>query len=132
MDMSKSLQRRAARVSEVSNEAKKRKVLAALRYLVDITPVDTSKALSNWQVSVGTRPMAHRQALFPGVHGSTQVQSADTAYLLGVEALKESKAGWPVYLSNLAPYIKRLNEGSSRQHPGGFVDAARTIIRVTP
>jgi hypothetical protein len=132
LDLAKSCERRAAAVSTSGNEAKKRKGLAILTYLAHVTPVDTSKALSNWQFGIGEKPSARRGAFFVGSEGSTAQISTETTINFGKAQLESIKPGEPLYISNLLPYIRRLNDGWSAQHPGGFVEAAALLARTTP
>lgn len=87
------------------------------------TPVDTGWARSNWLVRlkepptspVGTRP---KEKGLPGVdEGAADASIAEfvSGYVIN--------AG-DVYISNLVPYIARLNDGSSKQAPQGFVERA--------
>lgn len=131
LDLAKSMERRAAGVSSIGNESKKRKVLRVLTYLVMVTPVDTSKALSNWQLGIGSRPMTPRAAFHVGTHGSTAQASSENAINFAKAQLAEVKPGEDVYISNLMPYINELDRGHSTQHPGGFIAAARLLARVT-
>lgn len=97
-----------------------------LEYLVEITPVDTSTALSNWIVAVGGSSYGAdpRPPFFAGTEGSTKDASAAAALLAGKQALKGAVPGKPLALVNVVPYIGRLNEGSSVQAPAGFIDRA--------
>lgn len=97
---------------------------AILTDLVFVTPVDTSEALSNWQVGVGERPSSRRGPYFPGKKGSTQGQSAEAALAVGLAKLRGKQPGETVYISNLTSYITDLNRGSSAQAPAGFVERA--------
>lgn len=100
--------------------------LRMLEYLVKVTPVDTSKALSNWRISTsgssyGAEPIpAH---VF-GSHGSTAGASAAKAILEAKHALKGAQPQKALAIINAVPYLKRLNDGYSAQHPGGFVEGA--------
>lgn len=87
------------------------------------TPVDTGWARSNWLVRlrerpsapVGKRPSSKGQ---PGVdEGAADASIAEfvTGYVI--------TAG-NIYISNLVPYIARLNDGTSKQAPAGFVERA--------
>lgn len=97
--------------------------------LLDFTPVDTSKAVSNWQISLNTPSSDEIEAHAPGKGGSTEVQSARTAYDLGKAKLSKAKPGDIIYISNLAKYIVYLNRGTSSQAPAGFVQRAVLIGR---
>lgn len=111
-----------------SRELTKFVALRMLEYLVDVTPVDTSQALSNWRVAVagtgyGALPIP---AYVPGEGGSTKEASAQAAIAAGRAALKGAVVGKPIAIINVVPYIGRLNEGSSQQAPAGFVE--RSLI----
>lgn len=106
------------RTSEAAIEA----ALRLLKYLVFRTPVDTSRAMSNWQVGVGAPPVAEIEPYFPGSFGSTRPQSGSEALRVGKERLRQKQPGQLIYVSNLTPYIKDLNDGTSRQAPRGFVE----------
>lgn len=110
LDLAKSLERRAAVFSEAGNASKKRKVTAIIRYLAHITPVDTSKALSNWQLGIGSAPTFERPAFYAGSHGSTAQLSTETTINYALAQLQDVKPGTPVWVSNLVPYIGKLNE----------------------
>lgn len=88
------------------------------------TPVDTGWARANWIPSVSApasalRDPGSRDARAASVGGASSAQAAGQADVLGYKLSRG-----PVYVSNNVPYIVRLNEGSSRQAPKGFVQAA--------
>lgn len=81
--------------------------------LVLNTPVDTGRARSNWLASIS----APRTDTVD-VRGQAQA-IADAAVVI------QQAPEFPViYLANNLPYIQRLNEGSSKQAPAGFVEGA--------
>lgn len=121
----------ADRVETAHNERVKKAALAMVVYLVNQTPVDTSQALSNWIVSLGSVDRSFIGPWVPGIAGSTRAASAAEAIALARLILADKKAGQRVFIVNNAPYIRRLNEGSSRQHPGGFVQAAAIVGRAS-
>lgn len=92
--------------------------------LVDHTPVDTSEALSNWQVSLNSAPTFDLPAIVPGERGSTAQQSRSEAKAHAERFLAMKDPGEKVYLSNLTPYVIDLNGGSSKQEPAGFFERA--------
>ena len=99
---------------------------AILNRLAQSTPADTSEAVSNWQVSLNGPPSQRLEPYYPGVGGSTKQASA-RAMLLTARAIIPQfyvAKGQTLYLGNTAPYIKRLNDGYSKQAPKGFVEAA--------
>lgn len=92
------------------------------------TPVDTGWARANWVPRIGEP--------FKGTAGTRE--QAEAGNVSGVEQaagivslVGYKPARGKVYVSNNVPYITRLNEGSSRQAPAGFVqDAVAKAVRV--
>lgn len=95
--------------------------------LVIVTPVDTSAALSNWQIGLGTPIDSPIDPYYPGIQGSTYTVSGQEALAAGKAKLVNKIPGQPIYISNVLPYIQRLNEGYSGQAPAGFVERAALI-----
>lgn len=93
------------------------------------TPVDTSQALSGWEVTLDAPAIGVHGPHFPGKGGSTYRQSAAETLAKAKAALKSKKPGQVIYITNNQPYIKRLNDGSSAQTPAGFVERAVLIGR---
>lgn len=128
-DLANSMRERAKSVDYLGNELAVAGTKAMVEDLVRVTPVDTSQALSNWQVNL-VNPAAdvipaYRQGQFGstrGVSSAIAIEQADTEL-----ALKQP--GEPVYLSNLVPYIGDLDQGSSRQFAGGFIPRALIVFR---
>lgn len=131
LDLQKRMYAKADEVSSVGNKAKQHVANAIVRYLVNITPVDTSQALSNWQARDGFPVAFPINAYVQGIRGSSQGASAQQAIEEAAQIIALSKPGEPIYLSNVLPYIKRLDEGSSTQHPGGFVNASVIVGRLS-
>ena len=118
-------QRMKELTASLSNEASRCAVDVALALeqdLVLVTPVDTSNALSNWQVSLDAPIEDEITPYVPGVLGLTKLQSASEAMRVAREKLKAKKPGQIIYIVNNAPYIGELNDGSSKQAPAGFVE----------
>lgn len=92
--------------------------------LADVTPVDTSNAISNWQIGLGAPVTSEREPHYPGTKGSTEAMSEDATVIAAKVKLKNKKPGQIIYLSNNAPYIVDLDGGSSMQEPRGFVKRA--------
>ena len=83
------------------------------------TPVDTGWARANWFANVGV-PTTETAGDPEDVAAATaQQQQAGLGSVLAYKLV----AG-PVFISNNVPYILRLNEGSSKQAPAGFVQKA--------
>jgi hypothetical protein len=92
--------------------------------LIVITPVDTSKALSNWQAGQSFPLLDEVDAFFEGVFGSTRGPSSAAAIKSGQSNIRRKLSGSTLYISNNADYISKLNSGSSTQAPSGFVEGA--------
>ena len=106
-------------------------VIAILRDLLNNTPVDTGKAISNWQVSL-TGPIRNEiESYSVGTAGSTKNVVIANAIGQAVGILAARRPHQPIYLGNAVPYIVRLNQGSSRQAPAGFIDSAFLRARLT-
>lgn len=125
-----------ARAAAYKVAASKLSIAAATAALTDLTiktPVDTSQALSNWQVTLVDQASGNIEAYSPGIGGSTQAASAAEALSVGKLVLVKKKPGQTIWITNNLPYIKRLNEGYSKQAPAGFVERSvligRNVIR---
>lgn len=92
--------------------------------LINETPVDTSKALSNWIVSLHKAKNKVITAHSVGTHGSTQTVSSGMAYSIGNAVIQRAKVGEIVYISNNVDYIELLNMGSSPQAERHFIQKA--------
>lgn len=90
------------------------------RDVVEHTPVDVTTAVSNWQASLNAPAFAELPAIVPGSHGSTAAASSAEAIAHVVRTLEDKQPGERIYLSNLAPHIIDLNNGTSKQEPAGF------------
>lgn len=99
------------------------------RQLLNDTPVDTSEAVSNWVVSLNEPATAHIDAYFEGDSGSTYLLSYAEAVRRAEVLFKAKKPGQPIFITNNAPYIIPLNEGSSDQAPAGFIEKAQLAGR---
>ncbi len=89
--------------------------------LQETTPVALNWARANWIPSIGS-PSAIAQSGSPD-RGAVQMalgrQSAGIGQIANYRLTQGS-----TFVSNNAPYIRRLNDGSSKQAPAGFVQAA--------
>lgn len=86
------------------------------------TPVDTGWARANWVVKIGSPvryPAGTREAAEAGAIPTDSQES--TATFAATYTLKRDGR---IYISNPVRYITKLNEGSSKQAPAGFVEAA--------
>lgn len=83
--------------------------------VVPATPVDTGFARGNW------RPSLDVPAALPVTR--TDPTGASTVSQIAVVS-RQYRIGNTIYITNNAPYIESLNQGSSPQAPAGFVRAA--------
>lgn len=127
--LARSMRRRAQGLDEFGNQLAKDGVDAALREMVSVTPVDTSEAISGWQVGVGAKPVAILPPHFAGRRGSTRGASSAKSVDDGLAELKIKPAGTPVFLSNTARHIVDLDTGTSTQFAGGFIPRAMIVLR---
>ena len=90
------------------------------------TPIKTGFARANWDGGVGAIPAngptitAEAAKADPGAGRA----AAGVAKARTEAAILTGKAGDVVYLSNTAPYIRRLEFGWSTQAPSGFIRLA--------
>jgi hypothetical protein len=119
----------SAKIELEASRAAIEAAVAIVGNLVQVTPVDTSNAISNWQTSISQPINSEIAPYYPGKGGSTQTESAVGALEQAHDALSFKKPGQPVWIANNADYIRDLNDGSSRQAPAGFVEAAVAIGR---
>lgn len=84
--------------------------------IVADTPIDTGRAMNNWNISVGTpdRSITEESGSDGSIKGAKQGQAVAT--------LANVPFGSTVWISNSLPYIVSLNEGSSDQAPANFVE----------
>jgi len=129
LDLANSLEKKAAAINAAASQLAVDTALAIVGDLVYHTPVDTTKALSNWTVTLDAPASDYLPAFYPGKGGETQVASAQEALALAKAVLAKKQPGQTIFISNNAPYIVRLNDGYSGQQPAGFVERAVLIGR---
>jgi hypothetical protein len=105
-----------------ANETKKAVTRVVAADLIEVTPVDISTALSNWQVGIGGAPLGPIPAYVEGSFGSTEKASESIAIEQAELYIHAAEPGESVFISNKVEYITKLNEGSSRQAPANFVE----------
>jgi hypothetical protein len=108
------------RIDKAANQLAVDFVSAVDRDLVEHTPVDVTTAVSNWQASLNSPAFFELPAIVPGSKGSTAAQSSAEAISHVKRVAAEKRPGERIFLSNLAPHIIDLNNGSSQQEPAGF------------
>jgi len=88
------------------------------------TPVDTTQALSNWQIGIGSGPSSFIGPKVPGKFGSTKPASLTITVREGKSAMKGRTVGSEIHIVNNAPYIDGLNDGTISRQPSAFVQKA--------
>lgn len=129
LDLAESLERKAKSIDEAASKLAVDTALTIVADLAYKTPVDTSQALSNWIVTVGSPSSEKIKPHYPGEGGSTQKASAAETINKAREVLKSKKPGQVIFITNNLPYIRRLNDGYSKQAPAGFVERSVLIGR---
>lgn len=129
-DLAKSMRSRADALPTLASDIAKAGVDAMLVEMVEVTPVDESTSLSNWQVNLGNPASDQLPAAVLGTKGSTRGASAAKTLADGRSELQYKKPGQPIFLSNLTPWIGDLDNGSSRQFAGGFIPRALIVFRL--
>lgn len=117
------------KLKQAASEVAKNVALAIVKDLASVTPVDTSRAISNWQVEINEPVDDEIPAYFEGIGGSTQDSSEKATIADAKYVLKLKDPGEPIFISNVLPYIDALNNGSSQQEPRGFVERAIAVGR---
>lgn len=129
LDLANDVDKLADKIGKAASDHAVKTALTIVGDLVYHTPVDTSQALSNWDVTVGAPADDPHGPYFAGKHGSTMQQSAQAALAQAKETLKNKKPGTSIFIANNLPYIRRLNDGYSGQVPAGFVERAVLLGR---
>lgn len=122
------MRQRAKELPERVNEAVKESVEQMFIDMVHVMPVDTSQAISNTRIGVGSKPIGELQPYSTGSRGSTRGASSSKTISEGLADLATKKPGQTVYLSNTAKHIGDLDVGSSAQFAGGFIARAKVIF----
>ena len=124
LDLAERFDKLGQNVNKAASDLASSVALGLVEELADVTPVDTSKAISNWQIGLGIPVSSEREAYYFGSKGSTELISEDATVINARRVLKAKKPGQIIYVSNLAKYITDLDGGSSMQEPAGFVHRA--------
>lgn len=128
--LAKRMRKRADALPTLASDLAVAGTLAMLEEMVEVTPVDTTEALSNWQVNLNNPAADALPPHAPGHRGSTRGASADKTLAEGRAELQYKKPGQPIFMSNLAGHIAELDDGSSTQFPGGFIPRALIAFRL--
>lgn len=90
----------------------------------DVTPYLSGQARANWQVTMNA-PASNFIELREAVRNQVyDVADVGDALDHGLSTIQTFQSGDTLYITNNAPYIVNLNQGSSKQAPAGFVESA--------
>ncbi|MBD4209910.1 hypothetical protein [Staphylococcus aureus] len=106
------------------HERVNRLALSILLNLLQSTPVDTGEAISNWILSLGHATNENIGPYAPGQYGSTRQMNIGQTYNVAMIGISDRRLEQPIYISNSAPHIGRLNNGWSAQAPAGFFQSS--------
>lgn len=124
LDLANDVEAYAKNLGDANSKRAVAVAMVLLDRLVYGTPVDTSLALSNWQVTLNAPASNVIDAHVPGFLGYTLAPSARAAIDAGASALANKKPGDTIYVTNNTPYIIQLENGKSKQAPTGFLQMA--------
>lgn len=120
--LSKALRDRGVEVENGTSALVRKAALTGLGVVSLATPVDTSRARSNWQTTIGTPAKGTRETFG---EGAAQVVVGE-----GQSVVARWKVGrGSIYLTNNLSYIKFLDQGSSAQAPSGMTASALQVMR---
>lgn len=123
-EFARRMRRYGKMVEDNANLTKRKAALAVDATVVLATPVDTGRARSNWQASLGAPAAGQREAYAEGTAGSTAAANTTEALNQAKAVISGSVPEQAVHITNNLPYISRLNEGWSAQAPMAFVQKA--------
>jgi hypothetical protein len=78
--------------------------------VIERTPVDTGKAVSNWRVGVGQPTRAVIDAYSPGKLGSTAPLNKAAARAAGHARINTKKAENEIFISNNVEYLQYIRK----------------------
>lgn len=126
LDLAKMLERKAKDIDKDASDHAVKVAKAIVNQLAYQTPVDTSKALSNWIVTLDSPSLDQIEPHFPGEKGSTQSLSAGVTVGRSENVLARKKPGQKIFIRNNQPYVPQLDWS----HPqSGFVERAMLVGR---
>jgi hypothetical protein len=102
------LKRSSRLVEEGANRMHTVAARAMLDAVIDRTPVDTGKAVSNWRVGVGQPTRAVIDAYSPGKLGSTAPMNRAAAKAAGHARIDTKRAENEIFISNNVEYLQYI------------------------
>ena len=114
--------------TDIAN-TKKNTALFLLKQLVDTTPVDTGKAISNWVVDINIAPIGEIEAHHPGKKKNTHSENKEETMFVAIQQLENIKSDDIIHVTNNCQYISNLNAGTSKQAAPNFVESCIEITK---
>lgn len=112
--------RLATKVAENADRIVRKVALATDQVVVMATPVDTGRARANWVTALDSAPTGVQPEPSSPGGGASQALSQARATVADYNGDDHTS----IHITNNLPYIGKLDQGSSRQAPAGFVVAA--------
>ncbi len=97
--------RLSTRLPKTVNTIKKNAAAIGVETAIFRTVVDTSKAASNWQISINSPEASNREAFYKGKNNSTGKQSKNTALKFAQFQISTAKPGQKIYIVNSQDYV---------------------------
>lgn len=97
---------------------------AVLTTLLEETPIDTGCLVSNWRANIGSPLTDVIPAYTVGKKGSEAAANIGQAGHVAAEVLAQKQPGQDIHITNYVPYVRYLNDGTSRVAAHSFVEKA--------
>ena len=116
LTLSKRMEKLNRELPRKVNDIAKRVSKEVLKTIAEEAPVDTSQAISNFQIGFGEANFTNLPPHYPGRAGSTREASLAETITVGNINIDGKLPGVPLHISNGLPYIVDINTpgGSSR------------------
>jgi HK97 gp10 family phage protein len=101
--------------------------IAVLTVLLEETPIDTGKLVSNWRVNLNSPLTDVIEAHTVGKAASEAAANIGQAGSAAAEVLAQKQSGQPIHITNYTPYVRYLNDGTSRVAAHSFVEKALLV-----
>lgn len=93
---------------KAASDTAKAKTIETLRILAAISPIDTSRLVSNWRVSVGFPKTTKISPYVPGLDGDTGPASVYAMIANAQDSMRNKKTGQTIFITNNVPYLDKL------------------------
>lgn len=107
-DFAEEFDKELLEITQYTNKVVGMFAIDILIYLIQHSPVDTSKLISNWQLRLDEPAKNEIEAYYLGEKGSTERQSESEAIGKAISVLQYKDLGDEIYITNNAEYIDKL------------------------